>query len=379
MKKFIPYAHQSIDKKDIEEVVKVLKGDWLTQGPKIEQFEKAVAKYCGAKYAVAVSSGTSALHSAYLAAGLKSGDEVITTPLTFAATSNMAVQCGATPVFVDIQKDTLNINPEEIEKKITARTKAIATVDFAGLPCDYSKILKIAKKHNLLVIEDACHALGAEYEGKKVGSFSDMTVLSFHPAKNITTGEGGMVLTNNEDFYNKLKIIRNHGSVKKPENGKWYYEIENPYFNYRITDIQCALGLSQLKKISGFIKRRKEIAGKYNKAFRGVKEIIVPGETDYAKSALHIYPVQFVGIDRRSMFEELQNAGIGVQVHYMPLHLHPFYKNTFGYKKGDFPNAEKYYEGATTLPLFPGMTDKDIKYVTGCVIGLIGKFKNKTN
>jgi len=266
-KKTIPYGHQWIDNKDIKEVIKVLRSDWITQGPKVDEFEKAVAKYCGVRYAVAVSSGTAALHAAYAVAGIGPGDEVITTPLTFAAATNGIVYCGGKPVFADIQEDTLNIDPKEIEKKITKKTKAIAPVDFAGHPSDYDEILKIAKKYKLLIIEDAAHALGSEYKGKKIGSFADMTILSFHPVKAITTGEGGMILTNNKDFYEKLKIFRHHGIVKKPEEGGWYYEIENPGYNYRLTDFQCALGLSQLKKIDKFIKRRREIVEKYNYAF----------------------------------------------------------------------------------------------------------------
>lgn len=373
--KFIPYGHQWIDKNDINEVVKVLKTDWITQGPKIEEFEKAVAKYCGVKYGVAVSSGTAALHSAYNVAGIRLGDEIIISPLTFAATANMVVFCRAKPVFVDIDGETLNIDPKGIEKKITPKTKAIVPVDFAGHPCDYDEIVKIAKKHKLLVIEDACHALGAEYKGKKVGNFSDMTILSFHPVKHITTGEGGMVLTNNKDFYEKLKIFRNHGIVKKPEKGGWYYEIENPSFNYRITDFQCALGLSQLKKINKFKKRRREIIAKYNKAFKNIKEVITPIEKDYAKSSWHIYPIQVKGVDRRKIFDALRKKGIGVQVHYLPLHLQPFYKKKFGYKKGDFPIAEKYYEKAITLPLFPAMTKKDVIRVIKDVKKIINFFK----
>ena len=361
--KFIPYGHQWIDQDDINEVIKVLRGDWLTQGAKIEEFEKAVANYCGVKYGVAVSSGTAALHAAYSVAGIRPGDEVITTPLTFAATANMAVFCGAKPVFVDIKSDTLNIDPDLIEGLITPRTKAIVPVDFGGQPCDYDRILKIAKDNQCLVIEDACHALGAKYKGKKIGSLADMTILSFHPVKHITTGEGGMVLTNNESFYEKLKIFRNHGMIKKPENGKWYYEIENPSFNYRITDIQCALGLSQLKKIEKFIKIRREIVARYNKAFKNIKEIILPVERAYAKSAWHLYPIQLQGVDRRKVFEALQAEGIGVQVHYMPLHLHPFYKNKFGYKNGDFPIAENYYQRAITLPLFPKLTNQEVERV----------------
>jgi len=371
--KIIPYGHQWVDGKDIKEVVKALKNDWLTQGPKIEEFEKAVAKYCGAKYGVAVSSGTAALHSAYSVAGIKPGDEIITTPLTFAATANMIAVCGAKPVFADVKRDNLNINPKDIRKKITKNTKAIVPVDFAGHPCDYDEILKIAKEHNLLVIEDACHALGAVYKGKKIGSFADMTILSFHPVKHITTGEGGMILTNNKDFYEKLKIFRHHGVVKKPENGGWYYEIENPGYNYRITDFQCVLGLSQLKKIDKFIKRRREVVAIYNKAFKNIKGIIIPIEKDYAKSAWHLYTIQVQGVDRRRVFEELHKEGILAQVHYIPLHLQPFYQKKFGYKLGDFPVAEKYYEKAITLPLFPKMTSKDVQYVIKSVKKIMSK------
>ncbi len=385
MKKFIPYGHQWIDNDDINEMVKVLKTDWITQGPKIEEFEKAVAKYCQVKYAVAVSSGTTALYAAYSAAGIKSGDEVITSPLTFAATANVLVFCGGKPVFADIQTDTLNISPKEIEKRITKKTKAIAPVDFAGHPCDYDEIRKIAKKRKLLLIEDAAHALGSEYRGRKIGGIADMTILSFHPVKLITTGEGGLVLTNNKNFYERLKIIRNHGIIKKPEKGGWYYEIENPSLNLRITDFQCALGLSQFKKIDKFIKRRREIVRKYNEAFKDIKikEIIVPTERDYAKSAWHVYPIQLrldeLRVGRRKIFEELRKENLGVQVHYLPVHLHPFYRKKFGYKKGDFPAAENYYQRAITLPLFPKMTDEEVERVVKIVNKVINYYgKNKT-
>jgi len=378
-KKIIPYGHQWIDEKDIKEVVKVLKSDWITQGPNVEEFEKKIAEYCKVKYAVAVSSGTAALQAAYTVAGIGSGDEVITTSLTFAATANMIVQCGGKPVFADIQEDTLNIDPKEVEKKITKKTKAIAPVDFGGHPCDYDEIRKIARKHKLLIIEDAAHALGSEYKGKKVGQIADMAILSFHPVKAITTGEGGMILTNNEDFYEKLKIFRSHGTVKKPEKGGWYYEIENPGYNYRLTDIQCVLGLSQLRKIKKFIKRRREIVAKYNKAFKNIKEIILPRERGYVKSAWHIYPIQLklekLKANRKKIFEELRKEGLGVQVHYIPLHLQPFYKKKFGYKKGDFPIAERYYQRTITLPLFPKMTDKEADRVIKTVKKVINFYK----
>jgi len=378
-KKIIPYGHQWIDKKDIKEVVKVLRGDWITQGPNVERFERAVAKYCRVKYAVAVSSGTAALHAAYTAAGIKTGDEVITTPLTFAATANCIVFCGGKPVFVDIQKDTLNIDPKKIEAKITKKTKAIAVVDFAGHPCDYDETKKIAKKHKLLIIEDAAHSLGSEYKEKRIGSLADMTILSFHPVKIITTGEGGMVLTNNKDFYEKLKVFRHHGIIKKPEKGGWYYEIEKPGYNYRLTDFQCALGISQLRKIDKFIKERRDIVAKYNKAFKDINEIVAPTERDYVKSAWHIYPIQLnlekLKNGRKKIFEEMQKEGLGVQVHYIPLHLQPFYKKKFNYKKGNFPVAERYYERAVTLPLFPKMPDKEVNKVIKTVKKAINFYK----
>jgi len=376
---FIPYGHQWIDNNDIKEVVKVLKSDWLTQGPKVREFEEAIVKYCRIKYAVAFSSGTAALHAAYAVAGISSGDEVITTPLSFAATANAVVYCEGKPIFADIQEDTLNIDPEEIERKITAKTKAIAPVDFAGHPCDYEKILKIAKKHKLLVIEDASHALGSEYEGEKIGGLADITVFSFHPVKAITTGEGGMVLTNNKNLYEKLKIFRQHGMVKKPKMGGWYYEIKKLGYNYRLTDFQCALGLSQMKKINKFIKRRREIVAKYNRDFKNIKEIILPTESKDVKSAWHIYIIQLclekLRSDRKKIFEVLQKETIGVQVHYLPIHLQPFYRKKFGYKRGEFPRAENYYQRAITLPLFPKMTDKEVNKVIKTVEKVINFYK----
>jgi UDP-4-amino-4,6-dideoxy-N-acetyl-beta-L-altrosamine transaminase len=366
-KKNIPYGRQWIDSKDIKEVEKVLRSDWLTQGPKVEEFEKSIAEYCGVKYAVAVSSGTAALHSAYAVAGIKAGDEVITTPLTFAGTANMLVFCGAKPVFADVENDTGNIDPNLIERLITKKTKAIVPVDFAGHPCDYDKIFKIAKKHRLLVLEDAAHSLGSEHKGRKVGSFADMTILSFHPVKTITTGEGGMVLTNDEHFYKKLKVFRHHGMVKKPKMGGWYYQIERPSFNYRVTDIQCALGISQMKKINKFISRRRKIVARYNEEFKNIEGLTVPAEKNYAVSAWHIYPLRFEGYNRKKMFDNLRRHGIGVQVHYIPLNLQPFYKRNFNYKKGDFPRAEKYYSQAISLPLFPKMNEEEINRVVKVV------------
>ncbi|MBI2625287.1 MAG: UDP-4-amino-4,6-dideoxy-N-acetyl-beta-L-altrosamine transaminase [Candidatus Nealsonbacteria bacterium] len=371
MKKFIPYSHQWINEEDIKEVVGVLRSDWITQGSKVEEFEKLLAKYCKAKYALAVSSGTAALHLAYLAAGIKPGDEVVTTPLTFAATSNCLVHCGGKPVFSDVEEDTLNINPELVEGLISHKTRAISVVDFAGHPCNLDEIKKTARKHSLLVIEDASHALGAEYKRRRVGALADLTVFSFHPVKLITSGEGGAVLTDRKDFYEKMKTLRNHGIVKRPEKGGWYYEIESPGFNYRITDIQSALAVSQMKNLEKFLRRRREIANFYNKAFGSVKELTLPVQKSYAKSAWHIYPVRLnlekLRAGRRKIFEAFQKEGLGVQVHYMPLHLHPYYKKRFGYKLGDFPVAEKYYQRAITLPLFPRMTREEAQQVVKTV------------
>lgn len=380
--KTIPYGRQWIDQKDIQEVARVLRSDWLTQGPKVAEFERAIADYCKVKYAVAFSSGTAALHAAYFVLGIKKGDEVITAPLTFVATANAVVYCGAMPVFADVLPDTLNIDPKEIAKKITPRTKAIAIVDFAGQPCDFSVIEKIAKKHNLFLVEDASHALGSQYKGRKVGSLADLTVLSFHPVKTITAGEGGAVLCNKKEFYEKLKTFRHHGIVKKPEKGAWYYEIEELGYNYRLTDIHCALGLSQMKKLPIFVKRRREIVEKYRKGFAATEEIILISEKEFSKAAWHIYPIQLdlkcLKIGRKEFFEKLLEKGIKCQVHYMPVHLHPFYKKDFGYKKGDFPIAEKYYQRAITLPLFPKMTDGDVNYVIKAVKEIINAYKKKS-
>jgi len=287
----IPYGRQFIDKEDIEAVLKILKSDWITQGPKIQEFEKALAKYCGARYAVVCSSGTAALHLAYLTAGLKKGDEVITSPNTFAATANMLLAVGAKPVFCDIRLDTYNIDESQIEKLIISRTKAIVPVHFAGHPCEMEKISKIAKKHKLLVIEDACHALGAKYKNLKVGSckYSDMAVFSFHPVKSITTGEGGAILTNNEKFYKKLILLRSHGIHKDEKDKNIMTELG---YNYRLTDIQAALGISQFKKLDGFIRARRRVIKWYEKELKNIKDIILPQELKDIYSAWHIYVIR---------------------------------------------------------------------------------------
>ena len=368
----LPYGHQCIDEEDIAAVVEVLRSDLITQGPKVDEFERKVAGYCGAKYAVAMSSGTAALHAACAVAGISAGDEVVTTPITFAATANAVVYCGGRPVFADIREDTLNIDVREIERRIMPRTKVILPVDFAGHPADLDDIMAIARARKLIVIEDACHALGAEYKGRKTGSLADMTVFSFHPVKHITTGEGGMVLTNAEEFYQKLKIFRQHGIVRDSSAGQpWYYEIPHRGYNFRLTDFQCALGISQLKKLDLFVARRREIAAKYNEAFAEMKEIITPAEEEYVKAAYHIYVIQLrtekLTAGRQEIFEALRAENIGVNVHYLPVHLHPYYQRKFGYKIGDYPRSEAYYERAITLPLFPKMSDADAENVIKAV------------
>jgi len=373
--KYIPYGRQSIDKDDIKEVIKVLKSDWLTQGPMVQRFEESLAKYCGAKYVVAVSSGTAALHLACLAAGLKKGDEAITSPITFLATPNVVLYTGAKPVFADIDYDTVNIKPEDIKKNISKKTKVVLPVHFAGLPCDMPEIAKIARKYNLIVIEDACHALGAEYKtnGKwiKVGSckHSDMTVFSFHPVKHITTGEGGAITTNNKKLYEKLKILRNHGIYKNKiviKKKPWYYEMRDLGFNYRITDFQCALGISQLKKINRFINRRVEIIDIYSNFFKNIKGIKIPFSANDFKSSWHIYILKinykYFKLSRLELMEVLKKQGIATQVHYIPVYRQPFYKK-FAFDFKDYPGAESYYERALTLPIYPKMTNGDVARV----------------
>jgi len=377
---FIPYGHQWIDDEDIAAVAEALRSDWITQGPKVDEFERRVAEYCGAKYAVAVANGTAALHAACAVAGISEGDEAITTPITFPATANAVVYCSGKPVFADIKEDTLNIDPEAIQNKLSAKTKAILPVDFAGHPAELDEIRGIARERGLVVIEDAAHALGAGYKGRRIGSLSDMTVLSFHPVKHITTGEGGMILTDSREFYEKLKIFRHHGIVRdNQDKGLWYYEIHELGHNFRITDFQCALGLSQLKKLDRFIQRRREIAARYNEAFAGIEEIITPVEREDAQAVYHIYVIQLqlekLKSDRKEVYEALREKNIGVNVHYLPVHLHPFYQRKFGYKKGDYPKAEGYYERAITLPLFPKMSDEDVEYVIGAVMKVITNYR----
>lgn len=367
----IPYGRQSIRKDDIDAVARVLRSDWLTQGPKIAEFEKALAKHCGAKYAVAVSSGTAALHTAYFAAGLTEGDEFITTPLTFAATANAGLYLGAKPVFADIDGHG-DLDSKEVEKKITKRTKLVSVVDYAGYPAQLDELRKICKKHNLVFVEDACQALGAEYRGKKIGLVADLTVFSFHPVKSITTGEGGAILTNNKKYYEAMFRFRTHGITKdatmyrnKPE-GDWYHEMQDLGFNYRMTDFQAALGVSQLKKLDKFIAKRRSIAQQYNRALHELQDkIVLLTEEPGIRSAWHLYPIRLRGAltkKRKEVFDALRNTGIGVQAHHIPVYFHPYYQK-IGYKKGLCPKAEAWYHSEISLPIFPGLRTVDQKKV----------------
>lgn len=363
----IPYGKQTIEQDDIQAVVDVLKSDFLTTGPKIAEFEQTVADYVGAKYAVAISNGTSALHAACFAAGIEPGDEVITTPLTFAASANCVLYCGGTPVFADVDPKTYNIDPEDIQRKITDRTKAIIAVHLAGQPCDMDAIHSIAREHGLIVIEDGAHALGSVYKGKKVGSMSDMTTFSFHPVKPITTGEGGMIVTDNEDFYKKMILFRSHGITRDDymmtrNDGPWFYQQFNLGYNYRITDIQCALGCSQMKKLDRFLARRKEIVARYNEAFADCDNIITPYQLSDTESGWHLYIVQVKKCDRRQVFENMREKGIGVNVHYIPVYMHPYYQE-HGYENVHCANAEEIYSHIISLPLYPGLTSEQQDYV----------------
>jgi len=378
--KYIPYGHQWIDDNDIQAVTSVLKNDWISQGPKVAEFEKLVADYCQVNYSVAFSSGTAALHAATFAAGISNGDEVITTPITFAADGNCVLYNGGKVKFVDIKADTYNIDPKKIKEKISSKTKAIISVDFAGQPCDIDEIKNICEKNNIIHIEDAAHSIGAEYKSKRIGGLADLTIFSFHPIKTITTGEGGMVLTNNVEYYNKLQTFRTHGITKNPKElkkneGDWYYEMQFLGYNYKITDFQCALGISQFSKIEKFIARRREIAFRYNESFKNIKEFITPYEKPDVKSAYHLYIIKLnldrLKVSRKKIFDALREKKIGVHVHYIPVHLHPYYQEKFHYKTGDFPISEDYYNSSLTLPLFPKMSKNDVNYVISNVKKII--------
>lgn len=371
MSRFIPYGHQCIDDDDIKAVVDVLKSDWLTTGPAVDAFEAAISEFVGAKYAVAVSSGTAALHTAVYAAGIGAGDEVIVPPMTFAATANAVVFRGATPVFCDIDSGTLLIDPSLVEAKVSPKTKAIIAVDYAGQPCDYDALREIADRNKLVLIADSCHSIGASYKGRKVGTLADLTAFSFHPVKHITTGEGGMVVTNNPQYHQKMTIFRSHGITtdhrQRSEKGSWFYEMVDLGYNYRITDFQCALGKSQLEKLPSWIKRRQEIASRYNEAFQSINQIELVAVAPNVSHAYHLYVIKLISTERDEVFGSLRAAGIGVNVHYIPVYLHSFYREQFGTKEGICPTAETIYKQVLSLPIFPSLTSEDEDVVISAV------------
>lgn len=368
--RFLPYAHQVVEEPDIEAVVRVLRSEWLTTGPEVEQFEAELAAAVGARYAVAFSSGTGALHGAVAAAGIEPGDEGVTTPLTFCATANCLLFQGARPIFADVDDATLTIDPAAITARITRKTKVLIPMDYGGHPADLEAIRGIAARHGLLVIEDACHALGAQSHGQRVGAFSDMTVFSFHPVKHITTGEGGMVVTNHAKLAQRLRRFRNHGIVRHPKDRKdrpWYYEMVELGYNYRISDVACALGGSQLARLPHNLARRRAIAQRYTNALGMVPGLRVPTVADGVSPAWHLYPIRVDRRDRDEVIRALRARRIGANVHYIPVPLHPYYRRRFGYRRGDFPVAERASCELITLPLFHGMTDQDADNVIEAV------------
>ena len=372
---YLPGAQQDVDEDDIRAVVTVLRSQWLTTGPNVETFEEAVAQFVGARYAVAVSNGTAALHAALSALDVGPGDEVIVPPLTFVATANAVLFMDATPVFADVSPDTLLLDPAQVEAKFTSNTKAVIAVDYAGQPCEYDALRQICERHGVALVADACHALGAQYKRKRVGTLADLTVFSFHPVKHITTGEGGMVVTNREDLATRVRRFRNHGITtdhrQRAAQRTWQYEMETLGYNYRLTDLQCALGTRQLQKLPQWLTRRQEIAALYDESFARVDGVTPLRRLGNRSHAYHLYVVQLddsaLQTGRATIFSALQAEGIGVNVHYMPVHLHPYYQQRFGYRRGEYPVAEEAYTRLLSLPLFPGMSNHDVADVVRAV------------
>ena len=377
----LPYGRQALDAADVAAVVEALGADLVTTGPRVEAFERAVAARAGARHAVAVSSGTAALHAAAFAAGLGAGDEVIVPPLTFAATANAVCYVGATPVFADVRPDTLTLDPAAVRATLTPRTRAIIGVDYAGHPCDFEALEAIARSAGARLIDDAAHAIGGVYRGRPVGSLADLTALSFHPVKQMTTAEGGMVLTEDDALEVRLRRFRNHGitvdHADRARRGDWHYEIVDLGYNYRLTDVQCALGVAQLAKLDAFLARREAIVGSYRAAFAGLGTLRMQAVAADVRHAWHIFPVLLepaaISADRAMVFRALRAEGIGVNVHYIPVYWHPYYRDR-GYRRGLCPVAEDVYERLLTLPLFPAMTDRDVDDVITAVRKVLGHF-----
>jgi len=386
--KLLPYGRQSIDAVDIQAVVEVLKSDWLTTGPKIGEFEEKFAEWVGARHAVSFSSGTAALHGAAFAAGLGPGDEAITTPMTFCATANCVLYQGATPVFADVSPDTLNLDPGAVTRKLTSKTKAVIAVDYAGHPAALDELGRLAKEHGALLIEDACHALGAESRGKRVGGIADMTAFSFHPVKHLTTGEGGMVTTNDAGLAETLRRFRNHGisseARERQQAGQWFYEMVLLGFNYRLTDIACALGLSQLERLDANLARRREIAAQYNAAFASLPGVTVPAVREGVNPAWHLYPIRLkletLTAGRGEVFRALRAENLGVNVHYIPVHQHPYYRELFQSgtsSRLSYPVAEDAYERLISLPMFHSMTAQDVEDVIHAVCKVLEHYEKR--
>jgi UDP-4-amino-4,6-dideoxy-N-acetyl-beta-L-altrosamine transaminase len=381
-KQQIPYGRQWIDEDDIAAVIEVLRSDWLTTGPKVREFEAAFAALVGANHGVAVSSGTAALHAAIFALGLGPGDEVIVPPMTFAATANCVVFQGAKPVFADVDDDSLLIDPQEVERQITPRTKAIIAVDYAGHPCDYEALAGLAERHGLALVADACHSLGGSYRGRAVGSLAQLTAFSFHPVKHVTTGEGGMITTDEAPLAERLKMFRNHGITsdhwQREQQGAWAYEMVELGYNYRLTDFQCALGMSQLKKLPGWVARRQAIAQRYRDELGNVPGLQILKVSLNVSHAYHLFVMRLKTenpeVHRRQMFAALRQRGIGVNVHYIPVHLHPFYRRRFGTGPGLCPRAEAAYQEIISLPLFPRLKDCEVEEVIAAIQEIMANF-----
>ncbi len=379
----LPYGRQWVDEADIRAVVEVLRSDWLTTGPKVSEFEKVFADFVGVREAVAVSNGTAALHAAAYAIGIGSGTEVIVPPMTFAASANCVVFQGGMPAFADVDPDTLLLDPAQAEAKITPRTKAIVAVDYTGQPCDYDALRAIADRHGLILVADACHAIGGNYKGRPVGSLADLSTFSFHPVKHITTGEGGMITTDDPELARRMRVFRNHGITtdhrQREQRGSWFYEMVDLGYNYRMTDLQCALGMSQLRKLPGWVARRQEIAHRYDAAFTDIPAVEPLCVRDDVSHAYHLYMIQLdvmqLRATRSEIFAALRAEGIGVNVHYVPVHLHPFYRERFGTEPGLCPVAEAAYERLITLPIFPRMSDKDVDDVVAAMHKVVETYR----
>ena len=375
----IPYGHQSISEADVQAVISTLRSDWITQGPTVERFERAVAEFCGVAHAVAVSSGTAALHAAMAAVGVGPGDEVIVPAMTFVATANCVVYQGATPVFADVGRNDLLMDLASVETLITPRTRAIVAVDYAGQPCNYTALREIAKRHGLVLVADASHSLGATDGGRPVGAMADLTTFSFHPVKPITTGEGGMIVTDDETLAARMRAFRGHGIDRdvqsRSRDGEWRYDMGELGFNYRLTDIQAALGLTQLASLPYWIGRRQEIARRYDHVFAAIEGVQPLARRADVVHGYHLYVVRLdeaaVGLSRAAMFKALRNHGIGVNVHYLPVYWHSYYRDRYGYEAGLCPVAEVAYEEILSLPIYPELSDNGVDRVIAAVEDIV--------